>query len=130
MTRGDGGQNVLGPEFDEELGLIRTHELLAARNLDGAQQFFTRARDFGYSKDHVDTLKIWGEQEILGDVVRVIRYFQPDVIVTPSHPRRQEPTAITRRRPCWRWPRSSCLAMQPLFQSSSKSYRRGSPSAS
>src|SRR5262245_22777094 len=55
ITRGDGGQNVLGPEFDEELGLIRTHELLAARRLDGGQQFFTRAVDFGFSKDYAET---------------------------------------------------------------------------
>src|SRR6516164_842918 len=82
ITRGDGGQNVLGPEFDEELGLIRTHELLAARRLDGGQQFFTRAIDFGFSKDYAETLKIWDREQVVGDVVRVIRTFQPDVIVT------------------------------------------------
>ena len=81
ITRGDGGQNVLGPEFDEELGVIRTQELLAARRLDGGQQFFTRAIDFGYSKDYRETLRIWNKQEVLSDVVRVIRTFQPDVIV-------------------------------------------------
>ena len=82
ITRGDGGQNVLGPEFDEELGLIRTHELLAARRLDGGQQFFTRAIDFGFSKDYTETLKIWDKEQVVGDVVRVIRTFQPDVIAT------------------------------------------------
>ena len=81
ITRGDGGQNVIGPEFDEELGVIRTQELLAARRLDGGQQFFTRAIDFGYSKDYRETLKIWDHQEVLSDVVRVIRTFQPDVVV-------------------------------------------------
>jgi LmbE family N-acetylglucosaminyl deacetylase len=81
LTRGDGGQNVLGPEFGDELGVIRTQELLAARRIDGGQQFFTRARDFGYSKDYRDTLKKWGEQDVLSDVVRVIRTFQPDVLI-------------------------------------------------
>jgi LmbE family N-acetylglucosaminyl deacetylase len=81
ITRGDGGQNVLGPEFGDELGVIRTQELLAARRIDGGQQFFTRARDFGYSKDYRDTLKKWGEQDVLSDVVRVIRTFQPDVLI-------------------------------------------------
>jgi LmbE family N-acetylglucosaminyl deacetylase len=81
LTRGDGGQNVLGPEFGEELGVIRTQELLAARRLDGGRQFFTRAIDFGYSKDYRETLQIWNHQEVLSDVVRVIRTFQPDVIV-------------------------------------------------
>ncbi len=85
ITRGDGGQNLLGPEFGPELGAIRTQELLAARRIDGAQQFFTRAIDFGFSKSVEDTLKVWGEggdNKVLGDVVRVIRTFRPDVIVT------------------------------------------------
>ena len=86
VTRGDGGQNVLGPEFGDELGLIRTQELLAARRLDGGQQFFTRAIDFGFSKDYRETLRIWDEQAVLSDVVRVIRTFQPDVIVTRFSP--------------------------------------------
>ena len=84
--RGDGGQNVLGPEFGDELGLIRTQELLAARQLDGGQQFFTRAIDFGFSKDYQETLRIWDEQAVLSDVVRVIRTFQPDVIITRFSP--------------------------------------------
>jgi LmbE family N-acetylglucosaminyl deacetylase len=81
ITRGDGGQNVLGPEFDAELGVIRTQELLAARRLDGGEQFFTRAMDFGYSKDYRETLRIWDHQQVLSDVVRVIRTFQPDVVI-------------------------------------------------
>jgi LmbE family N-acetylglucosaminyl deacetylase len=81
ITRGDGGQNVLGPEFDAELGVIRTQELLAARRLDGGEQFFTRAIDFGYSKDYRETLRIWDHQQVLSDVVRVIRTFQPDVVI-------------------------------------------------
>ncbi|HLP78090.1 MAG TPA: PIG-L family deacetylase [Candidatus Paceibacterota bacterium] len=86
LTRGDGGQNVLGPEFDSELGVIRTQELLAARRLDGGQQFFTRAIDFGYSKDYRETLRIWNKQEVLSDVVRVIRTFQPDVVIAGFAP--------------------------------------------
>lgn len=82
LTRGDGGQNELGPEFDEKLGLARTHELLVARKLDGGRQFFTRAIDFGYSKSHDETLTFWDRKEVLGDVVRIIRKFRPDVIVT------------------------------------------------
>jgi LmbE family N-acetylglucosaminyl deacetylase len=81
VTRGDGGQNVLGPEFGQELGVIRTQELLAARRLDGGEQFFTRAMDFGYSKDYRETLRIWDHQQVLADVVRVIRTFQPDVVI-------------------------------------------------
>lgn len=82
LTRGDGGQNELGPEFSEKLGVARTQELLAARKIDGGRQFFTRAIDFGYSKSPEETLAFWDRGEVLGDVVRVIRIFQPDVIVT------------------------------------------------
>ncbi len=82
MTRGDGGQNLIGPEMRELLGLIRTQELLAARRIDGGHQFFTRANDFGYSKSAAETLRIWDKDEILSDVVRIIRQFKPDVILT------------------------------------------------
>jgi LmbE family N-acetylglucosaminyl deacetylase len=82
MTRGDGGQNLIGDEKGALLGLIRTQELLAARRVDGAEQYFTRAIDFGYSKGPEETLNIWGHNAILADVVRVIREFQPDVIIT------------------------------------------------
>lgn len=82
LTRGDGGQNLLGDEQGIELGLIRTQELLAARRIDGAEQFFSRAYDFGFCKSAQEALKIWGEDSILADVVWVIREFQPDVIIT------------------------------------------------
>ena len=82
MTRGDGGQNLIGEEQGIELGLIRTQELLAARRVDGGEQFFTRAYDFGYSKNPEETLSKWDKEKILSDVVWVIRKFQPDVIIT------------------------------------------------
>jgi len=81
LTRGDGGQNLLGTEQGATLGLIRTHELLEARKLDGAQQFFTRAIDFGFSKNTTDTFKQWDADLITADVVWVIRKFRPDVII-------------------------------------------------
>jgi LmbE family N-acetylglucosaminyl deacetylase len=86
LTRGDGGQNLLGPQFGEQLGGARTQELLAARRLDGGRQYFTRAKDFGFSKDYQDTLRIWDRQEVLADIVRVIRSFRPDVVVTRFSP--------------------------------------------
>ena len=82
LTRGDGGQNLIGSERGAEIGIIRTQELLAARGIDGAEQFFTRAIDFGYSKTPEETLAFWGEEAVLADVVWVIRSFRPDVIVT------------------------------------------------
>ncbi len=82
MTRGDGGQNLIGEEQGIELGLIRTQELLAARRIDGGEQFFTRAYDFGYSKNPKETFEKWDKDKILSDVVWVIRKFQPDVIIT------------------------------------------------
>ena len=82
LTRGDGGQNLIGDEQGAELGLIRTQELLAARRIDGAEQFFSRAFDFGFSKTTEESLRLWNEQKILSDVVWVIRKFQPDIIIT------------------------------------------------
>ena len=82
LTRGDGGQNLIGDEQGVDLGLIRTQELLAARRIDGAEQFFTRAFDFGYSKSPDETMKFWGHDKILSDVVWVIRKIRPDVIIT------------------------------------------------
>jgi LmbE family N-acetylglucosaminyl deacetylase len=82
LTRGDGGQNLIGDEQGIELGLIRTQELLAARRIDGGEQFFTRAFDFGFSKNPEETFTKWDREKILSDVVWVIRRFQPDVIVT------------------------------------------------
>jgi len=81
LTRGDGGQNLIGPELREQLGLIRTQELLAARRIDGGEQFFTRANDFGYSKNPEEALSIWDKEKVLSDVVWVIRNFKPDVII-------------------------------------------------
>jgi LmbE family N-acetylglucosaminyl deacetylase len=81
-TRGDGGQNLIGEEKGELLGVIRTQELLAARRIDHAEQMFTRAVDFGFSKNPAETMAIWGHDAVLGDVVWAIRKFQPDVIIT------------------------------------------------
>ena len=86
MTRGDGGQNLIGSEIRDLLGLIRTQELLSARRIDGGKQFFTRANDFGFSKSADETFKLWNKQEILHDVVKVFRQFQPDVIITRFPP--------------------------------------------
>ena len=88
ITRGEGGQNLLGAEQGGTLGLIRTQELLGARRIDGAEQFFTRAIDFGYSKTTEETLAFWGKEETLADVVWVIRKFRPDVIVSRFTPTR------------------------------------------
>ena len=81
LTRGDGGQNLIGPEIRELLGVIRTEELLAARKIDGGEQFFSRANDFGYSKTPKETLAIWNEDEVMRDVIKTIRKFQPDIII-------------------------------------------------
>src|SRR5437879_1484823 len=86
LTRGEGGQNLIGAEQAPLLGVIRTQELLAARAIDGAEQLFGRERDFGYSKTPEETLAIWGRDEALGDVVWAIRKFKPDVIVTRFAP--------------------------------------------
>jgi LmbE family N-acetylglucosaminyl deacetylase len=86
LTRGDGGQNVLGPEFGDELGIIRTEELLAARRVDGGRQFFSRAVDFGFSKDYLETLRIWDRQQVVADIVRIIREFRPDVVIARFSP--------------------------------------------
>jgi len=82
LTRGDGGQNLIGSELRDNLGVIRTQELLAARRIDGAVQFFSRANDFGFSKHPDETFRIWDRQAVLSDVVRTIRIFRPDVMVT------------------------------------------------
>ncbi|HTC31943.1 MAG TPA: PIG-L family deacetylase [Bryobacteraceae bacterium] len=81
LTRGEGGQNLIGAEQGDALGVIRTQELLAARRIDGAQQFFTRAVDFGFTKTPEETLQKWGREKILSDVVWVVRRFRPDVII-------------------------------------------------
>src|SRR5690606_25541724 len=81
LTRGDGGQNLIGPELQELLGVLRTQELLAARRVDGGEQLFTRAIDFGYSKHPNETLAIWNKDTVLSDVVWATRNFKPDVII-------------------------------------------------
>jgi LmbE family N-acetylglucosaminyl deacetylase len=86
LTRGDGGQNLIGDEKGPALGIIRTQELIAAREIDGGNQFFSRAIDFGYSKSPEESLAIWGHDAVLSDVVRAIRWFRPDVIITRFPP--------------------------------------------
>ncbi|MFP4096788.1 MAG: PIG-L family deacetylase [Cyclobacteriaceae bacterium] len=86
LTRGDGGQNLIGPEIRERLGVLRTQELIQARSVDGSKQFFTRAVDFGYSKTADETLALWDKDKILSDVVWVIRRFRPDVMITRFPP--------------------------------------------
>ena len=81
LTRGDGGQNLIGNELGEQLGVIRTRELLAARRIDGAHQFFTRAYDFGFSKSAAETFSHWPKEELLGDVVKIVRAFRPHIIL-------------------------------------------------
>ena len=88
LTRGDGGQNLIGPELGDALGIIRTQELMEARRIDGGEQFFTRAVDFGFSKNAKESFEKWGKQEVLSDVVRVIRMFRPDIIITRFAPDR------------------------------------------
>src|SRR6266480_7471199 len=86
VTRGDGGQNLIGPELGERLGVIRTEELLDARRIDHARQFFTRAIDFGFSKTADETMHIWDHDKILADVVWIVRNFRPDIMVTRFSP--------------------------------------------
>lgn len=81
LTRGDGGQNLIGTELREALGYIRTHELIEARKIDGGVQYFTRANDFGYSKVPDETLKIWSKAQVIEDMIYVIRKHQPDIII-------------------------------------------------
>jgi LmbE family N-acetylglucosaminyl deacetylase len=85
-TRGDGGQDLIGPELREQLGVIRTQELLAARRIDGAHQYFTRANDFGFSKTSAETFTIWDKEQVLADMVWVIRQRRPDVLITRFPP--------------------------------------------
>ena len=96
-TRGDGGQNEIGPELFDAIGVLRTEELLAAHRWDGAEQYFTRAVDFGFSFSPQETLQKWGHDEILGDFVRMLRTIRPDVMVTLppiGHRRRTAPHGV------------------------------------
>jgi LmbE family N-acetylglucosaminyl deacetylase len=86
LTRGDGGQNLIGTEFGDALGILRTQELLAARRIDGGEQFFTRAVDFGYSRSAQESFEKWNEEEVLADAVWVIRKFKPQIILTRFPP--------------------------------------------
>ena len=86
LTRGDGGQNLIGPEQGEYIGIIRTQELLAARRIDGPDQYFSRAYDFGFSKSTDEAVRTWGQEKVLADVVWMIRKHQPDVIITRFPP--------------------------------------------
>src|SRR5690606_4444438 len=86
LTRGDGGQNLIGAEIGDMLGLLRTQELLEARSIDRGRQWFTRAVDFGYSKTATETLEIWDKQEVLSDVVWAIRKNKPEIIITRFSP--------------------------------------------
>ena len=88
LTRGDGGQNLIGTEIWEELGLIRTNELLQARSVDGGMQFFSRANDFGYSKHPDETLAFWNKDEVMHDMIKVIREFKPDIVINRFDHRR------------------------------------------
>ncbi len=89
LTRGSGGQNRIGSEIREGLGIIRTQELLSARRIDGGKQFFARANDFGYSKTSEETLEIWDREKVLADIIWVIRKIRPDVIVLRFPPNKQ-----------------------------------------
>lgn len=86
LTRGDGGQNLIGPEQGIELGMIRTHELMAARAIDGSEQYFTRAYEFGFSKSAEEALRVWDREQVLSDVVWMIRSLQPDIIIARFPP--------------------------------------------
>src|SRR5262245_12883239 len=81
LTRGEGGQNLIGSEQGAQMGIIRTHELLDARQIDGAEQFFTRAIDFGFTRTASETMEKWGRERILSDVVWVIRSYRPDIVI-------------------------------------------------
>ena len=81
-NRGDGGQNEIGPELFRDIAVLRTSELLAAHRIDGAEQYFTRAIDYGYSFDPQEVINKWGRKDIVGDYVRLIRTLRPDVVLT------------------------------------------------
>ena len=129
LTRGEGGQNLIGPELGPELGIIRTEELLAARELDGARQFFTRAYDFGFSKSADETFRFWPRDSILKDVVDVIRRFQPQIIIavfsgTPADGHGHHQVSAILARQAFDLLRDSAGGPQKFYRST-----RGDPSA-
>ena len=127
LTRGDGGQNLIGPELRDQLGVIRTQELLAARRIDHGQQFFTRANDFGFSKSAEETLRIWDREKILADVVWVMREFRPDIVVTrfPTE-RYRDARSSHRLGASWRRKHFGLRATRNVFPSNSSSLGHGS----
>ena len=125
LTRGDGGQNLIGPELREQLGVIRTQELLAARQIDHGRQFFTRANDFGFSKSVDETLRIWDREKILADIVWVIRKFRPDVIVTRFPWRTTTRTDITPPPRDWRAKHFAPRPIRRDFPSNENTSSRG-----
>ena len=129
LTRGEGGQNLIGPELGPELGVIRTEELLAARELDGARQFFTGAYDFGYSKTADETFRFWPRDSILKDVLDVIRRFRPQIIIavfsgTPADGHGHHQVSAILARQAFDLLRDSAGGPQKFFRST-----RGDPSA-
>src|SRR5881394_4385605 len=129
LTRGEGGQNLIGPELGPELGIIRTEELLAARQLDGAQQFFTRAYDFGFSKSADETFRFWPRDSILRDVLDVIRRFKPQIIIavfsgTPAEGHGHHQVSAILARQAFDLLRDSAGGPQKFYRST-----RGDPSA-
>jgi len=129
LTRGEGGQNLIGPELGPELGIIRTEELLAARELDGARQFFTRAYDFGFSKSADETFRFWPRDSILKDVVEVIRRFRPQVIIavftgTPADGHGHHQVSAMLARQAFDLLRDSTWGPQKFYRST-----RGDPTA-
>jgi len=129
LTRGEGGQNLIGPELGPELGIIRTEELLAARELDGARQFFTRAYDFGFSKSVEETFRFWPRDSILKDVVDVIRRFRPQIIIavfsgTPADGHGHHQVSAILARQAFDLLRDSTWGPQKFYRST-----RGDPTA-
>lgn len=129
LTRGEGGQNLIGPELGPELGIIRTEELLAARELDGARQFFTRAYDFGFSKSVEETFRFWPRDSILKDVVDIIRRFRPQVIIavfsgTPADGHGHHQVSAILARQAFDLLRDSTWGPQKFYRST-----RGDPTA-
>jgi LmbE family N-acetylglucosaminyl deacetylase len=129
LTRGEGGQNLIGPELGPELGIIRTEELLAARELDGARQFFTRAYDFGFSKSVEETFRFWPRDSILKDVVDVIRRFRPQIIIavfsgTPADGHGHHQVSAILARQAFDLLRDSTWGPQKFYRST-----RGEPAA-